>query len=155
MIYLLLVVIVIILVFYLLPNKAAFILSGACVVVVLLAAFVFWKDLQEQEQIAKVQIDLALNRQACPASAPLQFTITNHSTETVYRVYFRYTVYRVGYSTPVSKSYGNEVTANKILETNEQEQGCISLKDVEPGIPDNELVFKSEYKRVWFDEPIH
>ncbi|MCG8313955.1 MAG: hypothetical protein MI976_12125 [Pseudomonadales bacterium] len=157
MIYLFLVVVAIVLIAVLIPKKAVIILSAAATVIIVIASLISWNDYQERERTEKLGIEFDIDRAAevCDPKAPVKFQFINATGETVYRVFFRYTIYRKGYSTPVSKSYGNEVTVDKILEPEDTYSGCFAYPEFIQPVPMEELEFRVELKRVWFRPPIH
>lgn len=155
MIYLLLAVIVIAILLIWAPKNAGFVLIGAAVLVLSIGGLVYWGDYKEKTEIEKVEVSLSLDEAACPGDSSLSYRISNNADDNVYRVYFRYTVYRKGYSSPVSKSYGNEVTEDKIIEPNSSFSNCIVPPSLDPNVPSNELEFVIDHQRVWSNQPIH
>lgn len=154
MVYLVLVIVIVAVLFFFVPKRAAVILSVLAGLILMLALGVFWFDVQEQKKFSKVSVGLDLNETDCPADKPLQYRLTNQTEDTVYRVHFRYSVYREGFSTPISRSYANEVTADRIIEPSSSYAGCIALPTLDEDVPQKELRFTIEHKRVWFNNPV-
>ncbi len=154
MIYAIIFVVIFAVLFLVIPKKAAIGFGIGGVIVLLVVGLIYWNDQQEQQLLDSVPVEMAYDPDTCNEQAPLFYRITNQSGERVYRVYFRYTAYRQGYSNPVSKSYSNDVTENKIIESGATHIQCIPLPEFNQPVPLNELEFRVEYKRVWQNSPV-
>ncbi|MCG8673537.1 MAG: hypothetical protein MI867_29385 [Pseudomonadales bacterium] len=155
MVYIILFVVALAVIIILVPRKAAIGLGGAAVLVATIIGLIYMTDSAEQRTKDSVGVSLVVDSDICQPPKILKYQVENLSEETVYRVYFRYTVYRIGYSSPVSKSYGNEVTEDKILAPGATQHGCISLPHLNKEISHSELEFRIDHKRVWLEPPIH
>ena len=154
MLYAIVFAVVFIVLFVVMPKKAAIGLCIASALVLILGGFVYLHGHSEQKLLDSVPITMSTNHQECPQDRTLQYSISNQSGKTLYRVYFRYSVYRKGYSSPVSKSYSNDVTENKIMENGESYAACIPFPDLSKPTPLGELEFRIEQKRVWDNSPM-
>lgn len=154
MVYLIFAIAIIMVLLYFVPKRAALILTVVAAMITLFGTWVFWMDMREQERFNQVSAGLMLDRSECPKEAPLRYQLENNSQHKLYRVFFRYSIYRKGYSTAVSRSYRNEVTADKILEAGASFTKCIALPEIPEEIPDDELEFRIDHKRVWFEPPV-
>lgn len=139
---------------YFLPHRAVWILLGAVIIVAGLAGLAYWLDAREQASIRQISVTLGMGQEECADPTPLGYRIHNQSDRTVYRTQARYSVYQEGYSTPLSKSYRNELRADNILQPGEQTFGCIPLPTLSrKRVPIKQLRFELNDQQVWFDEP--
>lgn len=156
MVYLFVACLVMVVLFFLMPKRAAWVLLGLTVILALLAGIAYWMDEEHQAEIDAITIELGMDQESCTVDKPLRYRIHNQGQKTVYRVLGRFSVYRQGYSTPLSKSYRNEFEVDKILEPSATFSGCIELPALglsKQAIPPAELNFIIESQNVWFDEP--
>lgn len=154
MVYLVLVIAVLAVLFYFVPKRAAIILSVFAVIIFAIAMGIYWHDLKQKQAYDKVAVTLAINKADCPQNKPLGYSVNNQAEDTTYRIHFYYNVYREGYSTAISRSYRNEVTIDKIIPPGESHQGCVGMPEVDSEIPESELRFELDRKRVWFEPPV-
>lgn len=154
MLYAIVFTVVFVVLFFVMPKKAAIGLCVASAFVLLIGGMIYWNDYNEQKMLDSVVISMSPNLESCPADTSLQYKISNQTGEKLYRVYFRFSAYRKGYSSPVSKSYSNDVTENKIMESGESYSACIPLPDLSKPVPLEELEFRIEHKRVWDNSPM-
>lgn len=154
MVYVLLAVLILAVLAVVMPKRAVWVLLALAVVIGALAAIATWLDNTEQQKMEQVTVSLSYDVDTCPAETPLAYTLKNIGSETVYRTRGRYTVYREGYSTPLSKSYTNEFQVDRILEPQASTSGCIEIPTLSRAeVPPAELRFKLESQRLWFEEP--
>lgn len=154
MAYILLAVAVLLVLFYYVPKRAAIILGAFTAVIIAVALVVYWQDRNEKRQFDLVSVTLAVNKTHCSDGETLHYVVSHGAEKTAYRIHFYYTIYRTGYSTAVSRSYRNEVTINRIIEPGTQLDGCVAMPEIDEAIPDTELRFELERKRVWFEPPV-